>query len=170
MRAWSLAVLAGAAAAAAPRVILVVLADDIGYAQAGWIPGSPASTGARNGTSLTPRLDALARDGLVLGAHYTSFWCTPSRVALLTGRLPVHAQMQQSFPESPSQGIPRNFTALPAYFTTAGWQTAAVGKCVAGRRGARTRAARATGSLLTRAPPRAPARAPPLVGRGHGDA
>lgn len=103
-----------------PRVILIVLVDDVGYAQTGWIPNSPASTGGPNGTSLTPRLDALAREGLVLSSHYTSFWCTPSRASLLTGRLPVHVQMQQSFPESPSQGIPRNMTAMPAYFADAG--------------------------------------------------
>ncbi len=111
-----------------PRVILIVLADDIGYANVGWIPNSPAATGGPNGLSLTPRLDTLAHAGLILSSHYTSFWCTPSRASLLTGRLPVHVQMQQSFPESPSQGIPRNMTALPAYFTAAGWATYAVGK------------------------------------------
>lgn len=123
-----LAACATAHTASPPRVILIVLADDVGYAQAGWIPNSPASTGGPNGTSLTPRLDALARDGLILSSHYTSFWCTPSRASLLTGRLPVHVQMQQSFPESPSQGIPRDMTALPAYFRDAGFHTLSVGK------------------------------------------
>ena len=118
--------------AAPPRVILVVLADDLGYANVGFIPGSPAATAGPGGASLTPRLDALAAAGVRLDAHYASFWCTPSRAALLTGRLPVHVQNGQAFPETPSAGIPRAMTALPAYFARAGWATAAAGKWDAG--------------------------------------
>ena len=46
--------------------------------------------------------------------------------------MPVHVQMQQSFPESPAQGIPRNMTALGSYFTAKGWRSTAVGKWDAG--------------------------------------
>lgn len=119
-------------APSSPRVILVILADDVGFSQVGFIPGSPAATGGPGGASLTPHLDALAAQGLRLSRHYTSFWCTPSRASFLTGRLPVHVQMQQSFPESPAQGIPRNMTTLGSYFTAKGWRSTAVGKWDAG--------------------------------------
>jgi len=32
----------------------------------------------------------LAADGIVLSAHYTHYWCSPTRRSLLSGRLPVH--------------------------------------------------------------------------------
>ena len=32
-----------------PRVVLIVLGDDIGYASAGWAAGSPAATAGRSG-------------------------------------------------------------------------------------------------------------------------
>lgn len=127
-----LALLAAGAAAAAPRVILLVLADDVGNAQVGFIPGSPAATGGPGGASLTPRLDELARNGLVLASHYASFWCTPSRASFLTGRLPVHVQDQQSFPETPNQGIPRNMTTFARYFQEGGWESGCHGKWDAG--------------------------------------
>ena len=83
--AWAL--LVSRAASAPPRVILTVLADDVGVAQVGFIPGSPAASGGPGGASVTPRLDGLAAAGARLSAHFTSFWCTPSRAAFLTGRL-----------------------------------------------------------------------------------
>ena len=49
-----------------PRVILIILADDVGFSQVGFIPGSPAATGGPGGASLTPHLDALAAQGLRL--------------------------------------------------------------------------------------------------------
>jgi arylsulfatase I/J len=113
-------------------VILVVLADDIGMAQVGWVPNSSASRGGPDGSSLTPRLDALASQGLILSSHYTSFWCTPSRVSFLSGRLPVHAQTGQDFPETPSAGMPRNMTGLGHLLKRANFSTAAVGKWDAG--------------------------------------
>ena len=115
-----------------PRVILTILADDIGVGQVGFVSGSPASTGGPGGGSLTPSLDALAADGIRLTNHFTSFWCAPSRAAFLTGRLPVHVQMGQSFPENPSQGIPRNMTSMAALLARCGYETAAVGKWDAG--------------------------------------
>lgn len=123
---------AAPAPARVPRVIFTVLADDVGVAQVGFVPGSPAAIGGPGGASVTPRLDALAAAGARLSAHFTSFWCTPSRAAFLTGRLPVHVVNQQSFPETPNQGIPRNMTSVATYLRDAGWQTAAVGKWDAG--------------------------------------
>ena len=129
---------AAAAAAAAraspaspsPRVIVFVLGDDIGYGSAGWAAGSSARTAGPGGASLTPRLDALAADGAVLDAAVSAFWCTPARSSLLTGRLPVHVQMGQDFPETPSAGIPRNMTTWANRLTEAGWSSHVVGKWV----------------------------------------
>jgi arylsulfatase A-like enzyme len=121
--------LAAPLAAPPPRLILHILADDVGYGSLGYAPNSPASTAGPNGTSLTPTLDALARDGVVLAGHLAPFWCSPSRAALMTGRLDVHVQMGQAMPETPSAGIPRNMSTLAMKLRdVGGWRTLAVGK------------------------------------------
>lgn len=97
-----------------PKIILFVLGDDIGHNAVGFAKGSTASTSGLNGTSLTPYLDALASEGLTLDTMITAFWCTPSRSSFLTGRLPVHVQMGQDFPETPTCGIPRRMGSLAA--------------------------------------------------------
>lgn len=55
--------------------IVVILADDMGYADAGCYGSEIA----------TPHLDALARDGLRFQQFYNTARCWPSRAALLTG-------------------------------------------------------------------------------------
>ena len=66
----------------APNVVLI-LADDIGWGELGSFLG-----GKLRGTP-TPNLDDLAEDGLTLMSHYSEPSCTPTRLALLTGRYPV---------------------------------------------------------------------------------
>ncbi len=62
------------AAEAAPNILLIV-ADDMGYSDAGCYGGEIA----------TPNLDALARDGLRFTQFYNTARCWPSRAAILTG-------------------------------------------------------------------------------------
>lgn len=75
------AALAGCAAAppaakAAPRPnILLVLADDLGYADLGGYGGEIA----------TPNLDRLARGGATLTSFYASPFCSPTRAMLMSG-------------------------------------------------------------------------------------
>jgi arylsulfatase len=59
----------------APNVLLVVL-DDVGYAQLGCYGSDIA----------TPRIDALAADGVRLANFHTTALCSPTRASLLTGR------------------------------------------------------------------------------------
>ena len=61
--------------------IVYLLADDLGWHGVGW----------RNPEVQTPNLDRLAtREGLRLSQHYTYRTCSPSRSALLSGRLAHH--------------------------------------------------------------------------------
>lgn len=124
----ALAVLASVAHAQAPRVVVIVLADDVGYHDVSFTRGGSNGTGE----FATPQIDALAHEGIILEHHITDFMCTPSRCSLLTGRLPVHVQQGQAFPETPSAGIPRNMTAIAAKMKAAGFSTHAVGKWDAG--------------------------------------
>lgn len=61
-----------------PNVVLM-LADNLGFGDLACYGGSVA----------TPRLDALAAEGVRLTNFNTEAQCTPTRGALLTGRLPV---------------------------------------------------------------------------------
>ena len=60
---------------------MLVLADDLGYVDPS-IQGHPLIR--------TPDIDRLARQGQRWTSFYASAPCNPSRVALVTGRLPIH--------------------------------------------------------------------------------
>src|SRR5438552_1387536 len=64
--------------------IVVILADDLGYGDLGAF-GAPAIR--------TPRLDAMATEGQKWTNFYVQPVCSPSRAALLTGRLPIRNGM-----------------------------------------------------------------------------
>jgi arylsulfatase len=63
--------------------IVWLLIDDMGYGDPGAFGGGAAIGAA------TPNIDQLARDGLKLTSTYSQPTCTPTRSAILTGRLPV---------------------------------------------------------------------------------
>ena len=63
-------------AGARPNIVLL-LADDMGYADPGFHGGNAA---------LTPHIDRLAGQGMRMTRFYTHSVCAPTRAALLTGR------------------------------------------------------------------------------------
>ncbi|XUJ36061.1 sulfatase-like hydrolase/transferase [Bradyrhizobium japonicum] len=63
--------------------ILIILVDDMGYGDPGAFGG-----GAMLGAP-TPNIDSLAAGGLKLTSMYATPVCTPSRAALMTGRIPA---------------------------------------------------------------------------------
>lgn len=63
--------------------ILVIVADDLGWGDVG-VYGGGVAIGAA-----TPNIDRLARQGLQLTSTYSQPTCTPTRSAMVTGRLPV---------------------------------------------------------------------------------
>src|ERR1700710_1264118 len=67
-----------------PPNVVIILADDMGY-------GDIGAFGAPN--IRTPRLDAMAAQGQKWTNFYVQPVCSPSRAALLTGRLPVRTGM-----------------------------------------------------------------------------
>jgi arylsulfatase A-like enzyme len=77
--------LACAAGAATPPNFVIILADDLGYGDLGCY-GHPSIS--------TPNLDRMAAEGMRLTDFYVAACvCTPSRAALLTGRLPIRSGM-----------------------------------------------------------------------------
>ncbi|MCR4414265.1 MAG: sulfatase [Thermoguttaceae bacterium] len=104
--------------------IVIIFADDLGYGDLGCY-GHP--------TIRTPHLDRMAAEG----QRWTDFYsaapvCTPSRAALLTGRLPIrngmcHDTRRVLFPDS-AGGLPADEITLAELLRECGYATACVGK------------------------------------------
>ena len=116
-----------------PPNVIVILADDLGY-------GDLSSYG--HPTIRTPHLDRMASEG----QRWTSFYaggpvCSPSRTALLTGRLPVRVGVYRrrpaddAVPGSPgvftanaAAGLPHDEITIGEMLKARGFATAIIGK------------------------------------------
>lgn len=100
--------------------ILVLLADDLGYADVGF-------AGAKE--IKTPNLDRLAAAGARLDHYYVQPLCSPTRAAFLTGRYPMRYGLQVGVLRPYEQrGLPVAERLLPQGLKAAGYATAIVGK------------------------------------------
>ncbi|NNF44788.1 MAG: arylsulfatase, partial [Phycisphaerales bacterium] len=101
----------------APPNILLIVADDQGWNDVGY----------HNPEIRSPNLDRLAGTGVELDCHYVQPQCTPTRVALMTGRYPSrfgrHATTASNEPAFPI-GTPTLATVL----RSAGYATGMSGK------------------------------------------
>jgi arylsulfatase A-like enzyme len=105
--------------------IIVILADDMGYKDAGYM-GCEYNP--------TPNIDAIAQSGVWFTEGYTTCpVCAPSRAGLLTGRY----QNRFGFEDNPGPfrrtketvpGIPLSEKTMGEYFKEIGYNTAIIGK------------------------------------------
>jgi arylsulfatase A-like enzyme len=105
-------------AAAKPNVVVIV-GDDMGY----------ADVGAHGCEDIpTPNLDALAKAGTrFTGGYVSGPYCSPTRAGLLTGR--YQTRFGHEFNGAgPEVGLPLTETTLADHLKAAGYATALVGK------------------------------------------
>ncbi|HEB91376.1 MAG TPA: arylsulfatase [Deltaproteobacteria bacterium] len=110
---------APSARAEKPNVI-ILLADDLGWADVGF-----------HGEEVieTPSLDRLAREGVELDRFYTTPICSPTRAALMTGRDPMTLGVAYGvIMPWHTIGVHPGERFMPESFRDAGYQTAIVGK------------------------------------------
>jgi arylsulfatase A-like enzyme len=100
--------------------IVIIFADDLGYGDLG-VYGHPSIR--------TPNLDRMAADGMRFTQFYSAAsLCSPSRAALLTGRLPIRTGVNQVLVPWSKGGLPREEITIADALKRAGYATACVGK------------------------------------------
>ena len=108
---------AGVLAAPLPNVI-VIIADDLGWADIGY--NNPAAVH-------TPVLDSLAAGGATFAQHYVMSQCTPTRVALFTGRYPSRSG-RQALQANNAQAFAHGTVTLSSMLAAAGYESFMSGK------------------------------------------
>lgn len=99
--------------------IVILLADDLGYGDLGCY-GHP--------TIRTPNLDRMASEGIKFTQYYAWCYCTPSRAALLLGRLPVRSGLNRVLGPRSTGGIPDGEITLAEALKARSYATLCIGK------------------------------------------
>lgn len=98
-----------------PNIILI-FADDLGIDGVGY----------RGGPFSTPRIDALAKEGMRFDNCYSTPLCGPSRCQVLTGRYPFRTGLNSN--QSADAIQPGKEVMIPTVLKKAGYATACAGK------------------------------------------
>jgi arylsulfatase A len=116
---YSVVGLAAGAPAQRPNIVLIV-ADDLGYGDLGCYGATDIAT---------PRLDAMAREGVRLTDFSVAApFCSPSRAGLLTGRLPARCGVPYVLFPAEQHGLPPDEITIAEVLQARGYSTACIGK------------------------------------------
>ena len=105
-----------------PPNIISILVDDIGFGDMG-IPELNAVRGIE-----TPNINAFSDEAMRMVRMYTEPSCTPTRVAQMTGRLPVRMGMGDTTVDIAGFGLPGAEVTLAEVLKQGGYATSHVGK------------------------------------------
>ncbi len=105
-----------------PPNILYILIDDIGFGDLG-----SRTLNAIRGYE-TPAINKIADEGMRLARMYTEPSCTPTRVAMMTGRQPFRNGMGNTAVDISGFGLAENEITLAEVLSDAGYNTAHIGK------------------------------------------
>ena len=105
-----------------PPNIVYILLDDLGFGEIG-MPDMDVVRGYS-----TPRISALAEEGLSLMRMYTEPSCTPTRAAMMTGRYAVRTGTSEAKATVAGDGLSAWEVTLAEVLSQAGYETVHMGK------------------------------------------
>jgi arylsulfatase len=105
-----------------PPNIVYILLDDVGFGEIG-MPDLEVIRGYN-----TPNINALAKQSMSLQRMYTEPSCTPTRVAMMTGRHPVRTGLIDAKATLAGEGLADEEVTIAEVLQKAGYETAHVGK------------------------------------------
>ena len=105
-----------------PPNIVYILLDDVGFGEIGMDELS-VIRGYK-----TPRMSKLAKEGISLQRMYTEPSCTPTRVAMMTGRYPTRTGTTEAKATLAGDGLHADEITLAEVLRDAGYYTSHVGK------------------------------------------
>lgn len=105
-----------------PPNIIYILLDDVGFGEIGMDEIS-VIRGYK-----TPQLSAFAKEGISLQRMYTEPSCTPTRVAMMTGRYPTRTGLTEAKTTLSGEGLSGEEVLLAEVLKDAGYNTSHVGK------------------------------------------
>ena len=106
-----------------PPNIVFIISDDHGNQDAGF----------RGSDILTPNMDRLAREGVILDSHYVMPQCSPTRASLMSGRYPIRTGFWKgNIKPTEEWGLNINETSMAEMLKRNGYTTHGVGKWHAG--------------------------------------
>ncbi len=104
-----------------PNIVYILL-DDLGFGEIG-MPSLDVIRGYS-----TPNINRLAGEGLSFSRMYTEPSCTPTRVALMTGRYPVRTGTDEAKSIVSGEGLSAWEVTLAEVLSKAGYATVHIGK------------------------------------------
>ena len=105
-----------------PPNIIYILLDDVGFGEIG-MDNLSVIRGYK-----TPNMSALANQGMSLNRMYTEPSCTPTRVAMMTGRYPTRTGLTEAKATLAGDGLPAEEITLAEVLRDSGYYTSHVGK------------------------------------------
>ena len=105
-----------------PPNIVYILLDDVGFGEIGMDELS-VIRGYK-----TPNMDAFSKEGLSLQRMYSEPSCTPTRVAMMTGRYPNRTGLNEAKATIAGEGLAADEITLAEVLRDAGYYTSHVGK------------------------------------------
>ena len=102
--------------------IIYILADDVGWGEMGW------QGGGKHRRTPTAELDKMAFEGMRFWSAYAEPSCTPSRIAINTGRHPVRTGLLSVLWPGQEEGLSPDEVTIAEVLSEAGYHTAMWGK------------------------------------------
>ena len=105
-----------------PPNIIYILTDDIGWGEMGW------QGGGKHRDAPTPALDKMAFEGMRFWSAYAEPSCTPTRIAIMTGRHPVRTGLLSVLWPGQPDGLSPEEVTVAELLSESGYDTAMWGK------------------------------------------